>query len=511
MALASQFPDDGFTAEELIKQGKGLTYNDVLILPGFINFTSDDVSLKTKLTKKITLNTPLVSSPMDTVTEAEMAIAMALSGGIGILHHNCTPEFQAQQIREVKKYKHGFIKNPMVLSPNNLISDVYDIKRTKGFSGVPITDNGQIGGKLLGIVTMRDIDFVPDDKLDQPIASIMTPASRLVTAKSNVTIEEANAILQETKKGKLPIIASDGTLEALISRADLKENREFPLASRDSQNRLLVGAAIGTRPDDRDRLALLSKAGVDVIVLDSSQGNSSYQIEMIKFVKKNYPDIQLIAGNVVTGWQAKNLIDAGADGLRVGMGSGSICITQEVMACGRPALTAVYQVAKYASKYGVPIIADGGLSSVGHVLKALALGSSCVMMGSMLAGTQEAPGEYFYRDGVRLKKYRGMGAIEAMEGKQGAGSRQRYFQGESDKVRVAQGVTGTIVDKGSVHKYIPYLISGIRYGLQDIGSRSLCELREQVTKGEIKFEMRSATAQMEGGVHGLHSYEKRLF
>jgi len=274
MALASQFPEDGFTADELIKQGKGLTYNDILILPGYINFTSDDVSLKSKITKKITLNAPLISSPMDTVTESEMAIAMALSGGIGILHHNCTAEFQAQQVREVKKYKQGFIKNPVVLSPKNLVSDVYDVKRDRGFSGIPITDNGQLGGKLLGIITARDIDFVPDDQLDQPIQNVMTTKDKLITAKSNITIKEAGKILEETKKGKLPIVSSDGSLEALISRADLKENRDFPYASRDSKNRLLVGAAIGTRPDDRDRLKLLDEAGVDVIVLDSSQGNS---------------------------------------------------------------------------------------------------------------------------------------------------------------------------------------------------------------------------------------------
>lgn len=219
---------------------------------------------------------------------------LKLCGGIGVLHHNCSAEFQAQQVREVKKYKHGFIKNPVVLSPKNLVSDVYDIKNSKGFSGIPVTDNGEIGGKLLGIITHRDIDFVPDDKLDSTtIESVMTPASKLITAKSNVTIKEANELLKESKKGKLPIVGSNGTLEALISRADLKENRDFPLASRDSQSRLMVGAAIGTRPDDCDRLALLAKEGVDLIVLDSSQGNSSFQIDMIKFVKKNYPEVDV--------------------------------------------------------------------------------------------------------------------------------------------------------------------------------------------------------------------------
>jgi IMP dehydrogenase len=484
------------------------------MMPGHIGFGLDAIDISSKLTKNITLQAPFVSSPMDTVTEHEMAIMMALQGGIGIIHSNLTPEEQAEEVRQVKKFKNGFITDPVCLAPEDTALVVMETKKELGFSSFPITQGGKMGGKLLGIISNRDTGFIDD--ADATIQSFMTPRDKLVVAKEGISLSEANEILKVSKKGKLPVVNERDELVALIARTDLQKNRDYPLASKNAKNKqLLVGAAIGTRPDDRThRAKLLVEAGVDVIVVDSSQGDSIYQLETIRYLKQHYPTVDVIGGNVVTPSQAYRLIQAGVDGLRVGMGIGSICTTQEVCAVGRAQASAVYHVAKFATqRHGIPVIADGGIKSTGHITKALCLGAGCVMMGSMLAGTDESPGEYFYQDGVRLKRYRGMGSLEAMH----KGGDKRYVWDDAPAanshtaIKVAQGVSGAVQDKGTLRRYIPYLMQGVRHGLQDAGCTSVKDAQEKLYANKLRFELRSAAAQAEGGVHGLHSYQKRLY
>ncbi|KAI6207001.1 hypothetical protein M3Y94_00979600 [Aphelenchoides besseyi] len=505
-----EFQQDGETIEQLFSTGVGTTYNDFNIFPGYIDFPVTAVSLGTNLTRKIKLNVPLISSPMDTVTESEMAIGMALHGGIGIIHANfATLDEQSEEVLKVKRYKQGFITNPQCIGPNDTVRTLIQIKNKHGFTGTPVTSDGTCGSELLGLVTSRDIDFIKVERYDSTkIEDVMVPRDKLTIGTESMNLDKAYEILEEEKKGKLPIVNERDELVSLIARTDLKKARDFPLSSYDSKGQLMVGAAVNTRETAKEAVEKLVKAEVDVLVIDSSNGASEYQVQLLKWIKSTYPDgPQVIAGNVVTMQQAKVLIDAGADALRVGMGSGSICITQEVMAVGRAQGSAVYQVARYAHSRGIPVVADGGIRDVGYITKALSLGASTVMMGGLLAGTNEAPGEYFWGpSGVRLKKYRGMGSLDAMEAN--ATSQERYFTNESDVIKVAQGVSATMRDRGSIHKFVPYIVRGIQHGFQDIGVRSIQDLQDGVYDGRIRFERRSQNAQLEGGVHSLHSYEK---
>src|SRR3989338_4551821 len=395
---------NGYDAETFFSQRGGITYNDFILLPGHIDFGVDEVELDTRLTRNLRLKKPIVSSPMDTVTESKMAVHMALLGGIGIIHYNNTIEEQVRHVRTVKRFENGFITEPVVLRPDNTIAYVCRIKETYGFSGIPITEDGTLGSKLVGIVTQRDISFETDTT--KKLSEVMT--TDVITAPVGITLQEGNRILKQCKKGKLPIVDGKGRLVSLMSRTDLLKNEDFPHSSKNEAKQLLVCAAISTKEADKERLDAL--------------------------------------------------VDAGVDALRIGMGSGSICITQETLAVGRAQGSAVYHCAKIARKHGdIPIIADGGISNLGHLTKALALGASSVMLGGMLAGTSETPGEYFYEAGVRVKKNRGMASFEAM----GAGGAKRYFSDE-DKIKVAQGVTGAVVDRGSVVDLVEYLAQSLK-------------------------------------------------
>ncbi|MDH5718669.1 MAG: IMP dehydrogenase [Spirochaetia bacterium] len=492
---------DGLSAEEIFSTGKGLTYKDFLVLPGYIDFLPEDVSLETRISRNITIKKPLISSPMDTVTESKMAIALALLGGMGIIHYNMPIEKQAAEVEKVKRYENGFITDAIVLSPHNTIREIIEIKEKFGFSGIPITKDGTKNGVLVGIITNRDFDF--EKNKDKQIFEIMT--TDLITAPEGVSLSDANEILKRSKKGKLPIVDKEGRLVSLVSRSDLVKNKEYPLASKDKNKRLLVGAAVSTHSSDRERIDALVEKGVDLLIIDSAQGYSSFQIELIKALKKRHPHLEIMAGNVVTKTQAEGLIQVGADALRIGMGPGSICITQDTMACGRAQATAVYQTALFAKKFDIPVIADGGITNMGDVAKALSIGAHAVMVGSLLAGTYETPGEYFYENGVRLKQYRGMASIEAMQ----SGSGKRYFA-EGEKIRVAQGVSGSVMDKGSVFEFVPYLFQGVKHAFQDIGYRDISSLHKALYDNRLRFEPRSFAAQLQGGVHSLHSYKKPI-
>ncbi|KAL8469356.1 hypothetical protein ACS0TY_032253 [Phlomoides rotata] len=496
--------DDGFPATRLFNQGYSYTYDDVIFLPHYIDFPTEAVSLATKLTRHVALATPCVSSPMDTVTESSMAAAMASLGAIGIVHYNTPALNQAAFIRKAKSHKIPFTHEIVVKSPSDSILSSDD------FSSAPcifVTEFGDEKSKLLGTVKKSDWEKLDDKEVR--VSEYMTKSS--VSLPASYSFEDVAGYLAKDNLEFVPLVKKDGGEEIvnLVTSEDVDTINGFPklgLPSLDSDGNFLVGAAIGTRDSDKERLEHLVKAGVNVVILDSSQGNSIYQIDMIKYVKRTYPELDLIGGNVVTAYQAQNLIQAGVDGLRVGMGSGSICTTQEVCAVGRGQAAAVYKVASIAAESGVPVIADGGISNSGHIVKALTLGASTVMMGGFLAGSSEAPGTYEYQGGRRVKKYRGMGSLEAMT----KGSDARYL-GDKAKLKIAQGVVGSVADKGSVLKFIPYTMQAVKQGFQDLGASSLQSAHDLLRSGVLRLEVRTGAAQVEGGVHGLVSYEKKSF
>lgn len=505
----------GKSAQEIFSSEYGKTYNDIIIMPGLIQHSTMVYSLETQLTTKIALKLPFVSSPMDTVTESDMAIKLALLGGIGIIHCNNTIEYQVKEVAKVKRFQNGKIASPICFRPNDIVQKIINCREKYHFSGFPITETGECGSKLLGMICDRDIDYLGPDNYNDVLSKYMTPISKLIIAQHDITLEDAFELITKEKKSRLPLVDNlkNVNLVGLVCRKDIRNHQDFPDATLDSKTQqLMVGAAITTHIGSRERAKALIEAGVDVLVLDSAQGCSQYQIDQIKWLKTMFPEIQIIAGNVVNSIQAYHLIEAGADGLRVGMGVGSICTTQEVCGVGRPQASAVYHVAKFCHDYSeqtksplIPVIADGGISNSGHVIKALALGASTVMMGSILASTDESVGEKIYKDGLTLKKYQGMGSLESMA----KSDSERYLSGQN-KIKIAQGVCGMVVSRGSVNDLIPHMTQAVKHGLQDIGEHAVAitTLHRSLYQEKIYFELRTPAAQTEGGIHNLYQFEK---
>ncbi len=482
--------------------GQTLTYDDLIFLPQYIDFPLDTIDLSTQLTKGIRLNIPVVSSPMDTVTEEKTAIALALEGGIGIIHYNMPPEEQQRQVQRVKRFKNGYIGDPIALPPTATVRDAFKIREEMGYSIIPITENGESNGRLLGMLTKYDYSTFSEDFLTKTVQERMIPLEKLVVAtfeELKFDVVTANERLLNSHSAALPVVDETGCLKYLITRSDLEKHQNYPNAAVDSSAGLLVGAAVETWAQKAEERIERLHGIADVIVFDTSQGFSCYELDLIRWAKKNYPDLQLIAGNVVTATGCEALIQAGADGIRVGMGSGSICTTQEVGGIGRGQATAVYECAKIAADYNVPILADGGINSSSSIVKALALGAKSVMVGSLLACTDEAPGAGQIRDGVRLKEYRGMGSIQAMN----RGSAARYGT-EKSAIRVPEGVSGMVPSRGSITEWIPCLMQGVKQGFHKLGYRSLNLIPEYHKQKKIELERRSEGAKKEGRVHGLY-------
>ena len=450
--------------EKFLKEG--LTFDDVLLIPAESDVMPRQIDVKTRLTKKIALNIPLMSAAMDTVTEAKMAIAVAREGGVGVIHKNMTIEKQVDEVDKVKRSENGVIVNPFYLSPEHLVRDANALMGKYRISGVPICENG----KLVGIITNRDMRFITD--FDIKVKEVMTK-DHLVTAPVGTTLEQAKSILMKHKIEKLLIVDEKGNLKGLITIKDIEKAVQYPSSARDADGRLLCGAAIGVTPDVLERAGALVDAQVDVLVLDSAHGHSKGILDCVRKVKAKFPDVQLIAGNIATAAAAEALIEAGADAIKVGMGPGSICTTRIVAGIGVPQITAVFDCASVAARYGVPVIADGGVKYSGDIVKALAAGADVVMIGSLFAGCEESPGETEIFQGRSFKVYRGMGSMAAMA----KGSRDRYFQ-EDQKKLVPEGVEGRVPYKGSVSETIFQMIGGLKSGMGYCGCHNIGELQQ---------------------------------
>jgi len=453
------------------KFGKeGLTFDDVLLVPAESRVLPNEVSTATHLTRGITIEIPIVSAAMDTVTEARLAIALAREGGMGIIHRNLSIDAQMAEVDKVKRSESGMIVEPVTLPRNALVSDALDLMATYHISGVPITDET---GTLVGILTNRDLRFAPD--ASQPVSALMTSRD-LVTAPLGTTLAEAEAILHRHKIEKLPVVDSDGVLKGLITVKDIQKRIEFPKATKDEQGRLRVGAAVGVGTDAWERASALVDAGVDVLVVDTAHGHSSSVPEMVRRIKSEL-DVEIVAGNVATAEGTEALIDAGADAVKIGVGPGASCTTRVVAGVGVPQVTAIYESARVAAQHDVPLIADGGLASSGDIAKALAAGADSVMTGSILAGTDEAPGEVIFQHGERFKEYRGMGSLGAMRAR--GSSRDRYFQGDVEDVEklVPEGIEGRVPYKGPVTAILHQLVGGLRQAMGYCGAATIAEMK----------------------------------
>jgi IMP dehydrogenase len=449
---------------------EALTYDDVLLVPAYSEVLPRETDIRSRVSRNITLNIPIVSAAMDTVTEAELAISMALEGGLGFIHKNMTIERQAEQVRKVKRSQSGLILDPITLNIHATARDAENIMREYKIGGIPVVDDQ---GRLKGIITNRDLRFQKD--LSVPVEQIMT-RENLITASEGITLEKAETVLQQYKIEKLPIINKKGKLIGLITFRDIQKKKNKPHACQDEFGRLRVGAAVGVTPDMVERVEALKQAGVDVITIDTAHGHSRGVIEAAKKIKRKYPELDVVVGNIATGQAAQALVKAGADAVKVGVGPGSICTTRVVAGVGLPQLSAVYEAARAIKGSGVPVIADGGIRFSGDIVKAIAAGADCVMIGSLLAGTEEAPGEVIIYEGRKFKSYRGMGSIEAME----EGSKDRYFQDVEDDIKklVPEGISGRVPYKGLVAEVLYQMVGGLRAGMGYCGAKNIQALKQ---------------------------------